>query len=1776
MSLIDLKKLMDEIKEKSIQLKEDMANLLPDQLKEKSIDLYYRLRNDAYYPIEDYWFRAIDFLNRKGVPSYKAIDPLERRGIPSLPVYITAVIAILLLVFIGMAPTIVETDLSVRVYDDSNDMLIEGAEVSLYLDGERITTSITDGEGRAYLKAETGKNYRLEAQREHCEGLGPHRETLTIQEEPSERTLTLSCDIEVHGNEVELCFEPEGVGEIRYMERENSRITHYNGECGSSSGGCAALILDEKEYRFHSDTMISEEWYSSEELEEMDPDENECIQMKHKDDEPPRYGDIVVEVKDKHTEQLLPNVGVQLTFPHNESASITRVQQTSSISRMLGRTYFRGELYWNQEFQVKLLAGENSGYKLSEKTYRAPEGGLEHVTVEAPTTFDPEIEKTNIKVEDDGEPLEGATVNIMDGETLISKDLNTDENGETTAALKTDKNYRAVAHKPGYREATSSITGGETQTLTLEQAQEEKTSDISITIKADPEKMDPRGESGRTPKKPGTGEARARIARDKETPVSEPVPTNSDGEVEFKDVPEGEYCLRFVWENTFYNCPEDRSFEFTKPVEHEPEQWNRYFEPPRYELQVNVEHEGNAVEDAEVKVNWPQGNPDADITYEKIVNTDEDGKANFTGLDAIVYNDEIELWMEKEEENLHSGKEKLKMYRKKTRTLEAFEKKEPGEDPGVDLIRIDEAREGGKENVEEIRTGRVYEARFQVDTHGPMEGEQWEQITFRLNHSPEIEVFPPDLDTLQEERKEINGKEQLELTTTYLPPEQEQPEIIPIAFIANPNLGGETEKFEYSAEWEHEETTAKDSGTRELNVVIGDLIEDWLHVKREIKIDNEWQEVQQEFRDEEGTPIETQPGETEIRYNITIPEPLPTEEGKFDGTITLYIANGTFIESTVEREDVEIEENLEENGSIKADYKNNPLEMGESTVIRVNTKPTTEPPGVIVFGMAEIDSEIMEQEELYLGAIVYMPYLFQDIQAELGQNFLTLTELDNQLILNLYEEEKQGENKSLKPLSKDETEEIMNIISLGGEGLQCKEEATISLSKWREQGHVKIEEGSITVNFTDNCHLSKGFNFTEDGEIPDEHPKLKITGDAGGQILEEQIPVAKSIWTSIPRSIKSEIEDDKDLKPATFITIPRMKGVIEIEPSYQETQIEDYQDLTNLTEEIIDLNKSDYIPEVHEHSDEIYWPRPLPYLNVTDADVETNITIQTPEEDKDIEIKKENENTITFNYTGEKLGGIREKEFNITIEAWNTEKPGIRKEETIEAKIEVHNETMPGWGFFVPIPLQTYEEDEIGEPICATNFCNLDQLLEYTLDIADRLEVNEEMKNITGNLVLIEPGQSEIMNTLEEMGTQRLSQYPTNQWLKGPNLINTDWTTAKQEIQQASQDHTAIHMPEGKLPKPGINNITISKGRMKSEDGYLVEYYNITYEHIEETEGEEPYPSHYNSPWYYRLHAPMQKTPEMEEKTRTPIYVDETIEENQDTYSNPVKNAIEEMWNKETVTEITEEEFEDYDHGIKIGLCPENNSEHENCEKLSRRTKGTNAIFRDNQTGHLNIIARDKGNLTKLVEQFEEAFGKGNPWALQIRVPVSIQIAENVTVSIRENETMETAGYLTLPPKTIKYYEWDDTADTDNWVGGTIQNKIKEITETRMNVTDLEDPERSDDPYGTDVFWIMMKCRNEELNQCGEDIEDKSTIIDRYYKVFGEGSGIPLPEHGVFFSPLPTTEEEGDIEGIMEEEEPLLTIGGPNIILIPEDRDTSDVSELLKEYERLMEDGDIN
>jgi|GEM_PF-6310810 len=324
---------------------------------------------------------------------------------------------------------------------------------------------------------------------------------------------------------------------------------------------------------------------------------------------------------------------------------------------------------------------------------------------------------------------------------------------------------------------------------------------------------------------------------------------------------------------------------------------------------------------------------------------------------------------------------------------------------------------------------------------------------------------------------------------------------------------------------------------------------------------------------------------------------------------------------------------------------------------------------------------------------------------------------------------------------------------------------------------------------------------------------------------------------------------------------------------------------------------------------------------------------------------------------------------------------------------------------------RTLEYRTLSNLECKEKYCNLDQLLEYTLKHIDELVEVGDTVETEGRLVAVEPTPGEIRDTFNEMGQQNLSQYDTDNWATSHRLIDVEWSDAEEVIRDTEAD-TAIHMPEEGLPGPGTNSITIQK---QSING--VETYNITYQPQED-------PGHYNAPEYYRLHMPMQRAVDagLAREFRTLIYIDETIQNPgiKEILQSTIKDLIKLVWNEEPREEEiqpTREKFDDYEHGIRVGLCPLKEDEtiddltgdaRENCERVDKRTGDPREPTILKENNKIQIIAPDLDQAIDLTEKAKESFGRGEEieFSIQEEGLTDLEEFEGWNVTVVKNDPL--------------------------------------------------------------------------------------------------------------------------------------------------------------------------
>ncbi len=560
---------------------------------------------DIYYKIEDKWFGAIDSLDKKGVPSYKLIDPLEKRGIPSLPVYVALLIIILYLVFtplllIGTDPMPPEeVFLTIRVRDFEDGSALEGATVSLFFEGEEKEFGYTEEDGRVRLLSETGNTYQIKAHRDDpfCE---ENQKTYTVQEEDEEIEININCKTKTAPGEIEVLFEPPGVGYVSYDvmiegEREDTK------DCGFATNCVIGVedIEDDYRYFFHTETHEAETTITGSQLIKMDGEEP--IQMRYIDDDYPNgdehKGTVTTWIKEKNTGRPIPGTTVRLL--ESETKETIYEKETKTTQAEKGSATFTG-LEPGKKFLVETPADEKSGYAISEEVYEVPGAGkFKEVILEVE---DKENTTFEVLEEDTAPPksIKNALITIKDGEGELKGSRYTDSDGKATIKLEEGETYTASIYKPYYGIKLMEIIGGAEETVMLEKLEEDEAVDIALQIETEPDEMP----GDKSPKKPNP-EHPAEVSLIKENSLIATLETNEEGIVTFRGMGEGKYDVEVYWEETRYGTEETPSYEVSFPETERDISDVIRLSPPTYELYPHIiGNDGKEVDEAEVLVTW--------------------------------------------------------------------------------------------------------------------------------------------------------------------------------------------------------------------------------------------------------------------------------------------------------------------------------------------------------------------------------------------------------------------------------------------------------------------------------------------------------------------------------------------------------------------------------------------------------------------------------------------------------------------------------------------------------------------------------------------------------------------------------------------------------------------------------------------------------------------------------------------------------------------------------------------------------------------------------------------------------------------------------------------------------------------------------------------------------------------------------------------------------------------------------------------------------------------
>ncbi|MCX6798862.1 MAG: carboxypeptidase regulatory-like domain-containing protein, partial [Candidatus Diapherotrites archaeon] len=112
---------------------------------------------DAYYSLEDKYYGAIEWLDKKGVSLYPLVDALEKKNIPSFPVMLLVLALILVGLFIAFSGFLTpQVAITFAVSDGETGVPVQGAAVSATVNGVEFKGN-TDSNGKALMNLPLGE-----------------------------------------------------------------------------------------------------------------------------------------------------------------------------------------------------------------------------------------------------------------------------------------------------------------------------------------------------------------------------------------------------------------------------------------------------------------------------------------------------------------------------------------------------------------------------------------------------------------------------------------------------------------------------------------------------------------------------------------------------------------------------------------------------------------------------------------------------------------------------------------------------------------------------------------------------------------------------------------------------------------------------------------------------------------------------------------------------------------------------------------------------------------------------------------------------------------------------------------------------------------------------------------------------------------------------------------------------------------------------------------------------------------------------------------------------------------------------------------------------------------------------------------------------------------------------------------------------------------------------------------------------------------------------------
>jgi len=1630
---------------------------------------------DIYYKVEDKWFRTIDWMNSKGLPSYSLIDPLEKRGIPSLPVYVALLIIVLYfaLPMIGIIqPTengIPDEDVEVSIFafNENTGESLEDITIEALVDNEIYSQGQTAQDGEIELSLQRGETYKITAKTEQCEETSMLYK-VPIEEEPTQQTLSLEdCTYHVEPNATEICFEPDGIGTVSYEKLSGFRgYVEEEDQCEGET--CYIELETDYLYRFKTPDYVSESSYTKEDLETTEG--TDCVPMEEEDDDgpPENYGDVTIKVMDEMGEPLGGRT-VQLVHPESTSYDITD-GVTSEQEGSIGKVSFSKPL--ETEFHVKVLAGDGTGSKLHNETTYVFTQQHQEIEIILERYEDTPIQVTR---EEDEEPIENVLIRIFeDDEEIYEGETDSEGEADPVPNLREDITYEANIFKENHTSITGEeIQGGESYNLQIQELGEYEIADIRATVREN------------TEERPAIRGARVDLkTQEEEDPIRETKTTNNLGRVSFGSIPEGDYCLEVNYKAREYPCSDNPVT--INPTEESLAKRTILVDPLIRYLELRTTVEGEAEEGVEIEAEDRHGRQYGPTE------TDTHGLAGFDVPDertlGITANKEIDgevytSWREvKVDDDLTINMD-----------LDRIERE-------INLNRVtgpEGEYEPGENN---LNPNTVYEAEFEIglEDHGE---EEWDEIIATLETDNELNLYPvKEAGDGGWYTGEEPGKEQeLNIQGPGYKASDTTAEFT-VPFIVHP-IAGEEVTVNYQASWEkddtHIETEEKEFS---FNINRGDGSEEGqFYVERCIDHD-ETDGCETPPGDEKADPKST----ATAVYRITNLGDTFTGEMKFESELNntniigeyegsgeddeepLIWINRTTAETEqgkIEIEDYTLEDNIL---SFNLDEEE-ALRQNDELTVEVSNEPKYSSSEIIINGTAE-DTE--------LGKIRYETSGSIEIQAILDQG--KLFSLSTTIDIEILNKEKMA------PLTEEQLQKVREESKIEGDLSGCNE---IDLS---ETGRTEITENNLLrVKLDENCHLNPG------------NIDIKIEG---GDIEE------RTVSSKIGKSMELHSGGSTQITPGNQCSINLIKqgftseieGIgetLKMPNKCSEEEGKSGKIIINYPEEVISEEN------IETHS-----------LKMNAEEVPQNIL----EEYIDAEMQ---DNSIHISTDEEIQPGTINLDLEFTTKAMNN---GITEEETRKIGIDVTTPSKElGGNRFTRNLIQSYGT-EIGEYSCSERYCSLEQALEYTLVTPDP---SVQIKLVdTGHIT-----PSDIQETLQYGPDENLNKTDKfdNIAVTRGTLDNLDEIDFAEYKDQGNKEIIIVSEETENMPGVGENTGTVIKGTKEDLD-----YYYITFTHHDE---KTPFLVESLALW-----MPYTETGAREEISSTPIYIDETLEDHDtENIEQNIISALEEMWGIDEYLEEyiysgedEKEDFEEYEHGIHIGICPEEDQDHENCERISNRTydKGRSLIFRGHLESKIYIHAPTKETLENLSERFNLAFGNQ-------RSGMALQM-------LKWDEPSE--GALTFAPEELTYYCWSEKSENTTCPGG--ENTLKQLTsigEIQIGKDHVEVKQREDlteviedDEIGVD--WISASVDNtQDLRHSGQVVwdywgEDTGAMrlnhyVTYYRNIFGRGlktEKVRIPSGGIIFQPE-----------------------GPNILLIPHDQEEDTLLLLEKFKDQLLLQG---